>query len=83
MGTPDDEAQDAATEVAASLRVIGGNPTATELAAITAVLAGVAEELGSRLQRLPERHSTAWEAVQRPVRSRILPGITRWRGFSG
>ena len=79
----DDETQDAATEVAATLRVLGGNPDATELAAITAVLTGIAEELGSSLQRRPERRSSAWEAVQRPIRTRILPGITRWRGFSG
>lgn len=79
----DDTAQDAATDVAENLRVLGGNPSDTELAAITAVLTGIAEELGSQLQRRPERHSTAWEAVQRPVRGRILPGITRWRGYSG
>lgn len=83
MGTTDDTEQDAATEVAATLRVHRGNPTPAELAAITAVLAGVAEELGGRLQRRPETHSTAWEAVQRPLRAQILPGITRWRGFSG
>lgn len=79
----DDETQDAATDVAENLRVLAGNPTGAELAAITAVLAGIAEELGSRLQRLPEKRSTAWEAVQRPLRGRIIPGVTRWRGYSG
>lgn len=83
MGASDDTAPDAATDVAANLRVISGNPTETELAAITAVLAGIAEELGSRLHRRPILHTTAWEAVQRPIRGRILPDITRWRGYSG
>lgn len=79
----DDTAQDAASDVAANLRVLGGNPSDTELAAITAVLTGIAEELGSHLQRRPERRSTAWEAVQRPIRVPIIPGATRWRGYSG
>ena len=76
-------APDAATDVAAHLRVLSGNPSETELAAITAVLTGIAEEISSHLQRRPVFHTTAWEAVRRPIRARILPGITRWRGYSG
>lgn len=72
-----------ALSVGDSLRVVAGNPTAEELAAVTAVLAGIAEELGSRPLRRPVKHSTAWAASQRPIRQPILHGTTAWRGFSG
>lgn len=66
-----------------SLRVVTGTPTPEELAAVTAVLAGIAAELGRRPLRRPVKQSTAWAASQRPIREPILHGTTAWRGFSG
>ncbi|MBX3094225.1 MAG: acyl-CoA carboxylase subunit epsilon [Cryobacterium sp.] len=69
--------------VSDDLRVVAGNPTPEELAAVMAVVAGIAAELGSRPLRRAVKQSTAWAASQRPIREPILHGTTRWRGFSG
>lgn len=62
------------------MQVVSGNPTPEELAAVIAVLEGVvAEQLEGTRRRTS--HPDAWAANQRPVRTPIVPGLTRWRTF--
>ncbi|MEO6941782.1 MAG: acyl-CoA carboxylase subunit epsilon [Terrimesophilobacter sp.] len=64
------------------IKVVRGNPTADELAAIVSVLEAMAEELEGTRARAAARAASAWVLSQRPIRPPILPGITRWRSFS-
>lgn len=64
------------------IRVVRGNPTSEELAAVVSVLeAMAAEHSGTRVRRM---HSSAdgWVLSQRPIRTPIVPGVTRWSSFS-
>jgi hypothetical protein len=63
--------------------IVGGNPTASEVAAVTAVLAGVLEEISGRVEAETERPVSAWSRSQRPIRTPLHPGAGLWRGFSG
>ena len=65
------------------IRVIGGNPTAAEIAATTAVVSAVLEELAEEQGRVTAPGPSAWARSQRPFRSPIAPGNGAWRGFSG
>jgi hypothetical protein len=64
------------------IHVVSGNPTPDELAAIVAVLEGMAQEVEGRRARIAARAASAWRLSQRPIRTPILPGVTRWRSFS-
>jgi len=64
------------------LTVVSGNPTSDELAAVISVLQVMAVELSGEHQKVSP-HTTAWAASQRPIRSPIVPGHTRWRSFGG
>lgn len=64
------------------VEVISGNPTPEELAAIVAVLEGMTQELEGTRARAAARAASAWRHSQRPIRTPILPGMTRWRSFS-
>jgi hypothetical protein len=65
-------------ESAPLIRVIAGNPTPTELAAVTAVLAALAaEDDGQRMPAEPVVRS-AWSASQRQLRREIVPGPGAW-----
>ena len=64
-----------------SVRVIGGNPTPDELAAVVAVLQGMAEEVEGTRRTEAAREVSAWVVHQRPIRTPIVPGHTRWRSF--
>jgi hypothetical protein len=65
------------------IRILGGNPTAEEVAATTAVVSAVLEELVTEQGRLTLAGPSAWARSQRPFRSPIAPGDGAWRGFSG
>jgi len=78
--TPSDAAEPRA---AADIAIVGGNPTAVEVAAVTAVLTGVLEELANELGRTEAAGPSAWQRSQRPIRSAVHPGAGVWRGFSG
>jgi hypothetical protein len=64
------------------IRVVAGDPTPEELAAVVAVLEGMAEELEGTRADAAARAASAWAQSQRPIRTPIVPGVTRWRGFS-
>ena len=64
------------------IRVVSGNPTPEELAAVVSVLEGMAAELEGTRARAAEKSASAWVNNQRPIRTPIDPGITRWRSFS-
>jgi hypothetical protein len=66
----------------ADVVVLSGSPDATELAAITAVLSGVLEELAAEHGRESQTGPTAWQRSQRILRSPLHPGPGVWRGFS-
>lgn len=60
------------------IRVLAGNPTATELAAVTAVLSAMAaEEDGKRMSAVSPVRS-AWSLSQRTLRRAIVPGPGSW-----
>lgn len=57
--------------------------TATEIAAVTAVItAAVHEHAVDNSVRTPHVRS-AWNLSQRPIRRPLTPGAGTWRSFSG
>ncbi|MFT7710339.1 acyl-CoA carboxylase epsilon subunit [Clavibacter tessellarius] len=71
----------ASDPVGGGVRVLGGSPTAEELAAATAVLAALAAQPVA--EQPARRAPDAWQRSQRTVRAALVPGAGRWRGFSG
>ena len=70
--------------VEADIAVISGSPDADELAAVTAVLAAVLDELAAEQGRRQQAAGpSAWTQSQRGVRAPIQPGHGAWRSFSG
>jgi hypothetical protein len=71
-------------EATVDIEILAGNPDETDLAAITAVLAGVLEELAEEQGRLQQASGqSAWERSQRAVRDPIYAQPGAWRSFSG
>jgi hypothetical protein len=77
------QAQDEPADPTPTIRVVGGSPTPEELAAITAVLTNVLDELSAEQVRHASTGPSAWQQSQRPIRSTIVPGAGAWRSFSG
>ena len=76
--------EDAAIEVVeADITVISGNPDVEELAAVTAVLSEVLDELAAEQGRRELAGPSAWARSQRGIRPPIQPGPGAWRTFSG
>jgi hypothetical protein len=69
--------------VEADIEVISGNPDADELAAVTAVLAGVLDELAAEQGKREQAVTSAWARSQRAVRAPLTPAPGAWRSFSG
>jgi hypothetical protein len=69
--------------VKADIEILSGNPDADDMAAVTAVLAGVLEELAAEQGRRQQATTSAWERSQRTVREPVHPGPGVWRSFSG
>jgi len=65
------------------IRIVGGNPSAEDIAATTAVLSAALEELAEERGRLDDSGPSAWQRSQRPFRSPISTGTGVWRSFSG
>lgn len=64
------------------IRVVRGNPTPDEFAAVVSVFEAMAAELEGTRARAEEKSASAWTLSQRPIRTPILPGLTQWRSFS-
>ncbi len=62
-------------------RVIRGNPTPAELAAVTAVLTAVLEDETAAEELAGQERRSAWELSQRGLRGDL--GTAGWRSFSG
>ena len=76
--------EDAEVEIIeADLAVISGNPDPIELAAVTAVLTEVLDELAAEQGRREQSGPSAWARSQRGIRPLIQPGHGAWRSFSG
>ncbi len=65
------------------IRIERGAPTAQELAAVTAVITGIVDELSTSESTRAALTTSAWQRAQRPVRSPLTPGAGVWRSFSG
>ena len=76
----DDQQADASP---VSFTVVAGDPTPAELAAVTAVVGAVLEEIASDHERATVPGVSAWQRNQRPVRQPITRGTGTWRAFSG
>jgi hypothetical protein len=72
----------AASDGTAELRIIFGDPTPTELAAVTAVLSAMIEEAESSRRQSGRRGQSAWQRSQAPIRQTLSPGFGAWRTFS-
>jgi len=66
-----------------SFTVVAGDPTPAELAAVTAVVGAVLEEIASDSELAAVPGVSAWQRSQRPIRGPVTRGNGAWRGFSG
>jgi hypothetical protein len=66
---------------APDIRIASGSPTPEELAAITAVLHGVLDELAADEATRTRSTTTAWARSQRDLRAPLRPGRGFWRSF--
>lgn len=74
---------DGVAEEPTSVRVVQGNPTPEEVAAVTTVLqAAIAEEIDG-LTAEDTTAVSAWARSQRSIRQPHSPGAGHWRSFSG
>jgi hypothetical protein len=62
--------------------VVAGSPGPAELAAVTAVLGALLEQLGDERAQVGRSAPNAWERSQRPIRGTLATGPGAWRGFS-
>jgi hypothetical protein len=69
--------------VETDIAVISGNPDVEELAAVTAVIAEVLDELAAEQGRREAAGPSAWARSQRGIRPPVQPGHGAWRTFSG
>jgi hypothetical protein len=83
MSSADTPDTTAGAELGAQISIVGGNPTGTEVAAVTAVLAAALEELSGQAAAQATPAESAWQRSQRPLRTPLHPGSGQWRGFSG
>jgi hypothetical protein len=79
---PGSPASAAGEDAPLDFRVLSGNPTAAELAAITAVLSAMVEEAESSQRLAGSRGESAWQKSQRAIRTQLTPGYGAWRSFS-
>jgi hypothetical protein len=64
---------------APDIRVTSGDPSATELAALTAVLSAAVDAAAGVRRRAAQQGSTAWQRSQRDVRRPLVVGA--WSTF--
>jgi hypothetical protein len=66
----------------AGIRVVGTRLSASELAAVTAVLEAAVEEEFEELHSAVTTAPSAWERSQRQLRGELRPAAGAWRSFS-
>jgi hypothetical protein len=66
---------------APEIRVLGGQPSTAEVAAVTAVLTAALDQLAGESRRSRERGQSAWQVSQRAIRRPIPHGA--WRNVEG
>lgn len=64
--------------IAESLQVISGNPTAAELAAVIAILEATQSEQASE-KKTAKKASSSWNRNAGNLRGDLLPGFGQWR----
>jgi hypothetical protein len=67
--------------VGVDIRFESDGATATEIAAVTAVITGIVAELAAAESVHAYTPPTAWQHNQRPMRTPINPGPGVWRSF--
>ena len=72
-----------ASEPGPAFTVLSGDPTPAELAAVTAVLAAMAQESTDDAVLESGTSSRAWQRGTGALRTPIVPGPGAWRGFAG
>jgi hypothetical protein len=65
---------------APDIRILAGDPTPEELAAVTAVLAAALDELASEHRRAGEAGMSAWDRSRRGLRQPLPRGAWRDAG---
>lgn len=65
---------------APDIRIAGGNPTAAEVAAVTAVVTAALEEILGEHRRRRTRGPSAWARSQRDIRQPLVRGAWRTWG---
>jgi hypothetical protein len=65
----------------AELRILGGNPSPEEIAALTAVLTIALDELASEQRRHGDGQESGWHRSQRAIRTPLTRGT--WTSFGG
>ncbi|MBA4246722.1 MAG: acyl-CoA dehydrogenase [Microbacterium sp.] len=78
--TGDNESTDAP---AASMRIVRGNPTDDELAAVHSVIIAVLAEQAARGAELLEPPVDRWKQSARAMRGSIAPGAGAWAAGGG
>lgn len=71
------------TEAPLDLTILSGDPTPEELAAVTATLSAMVEELADDAALEHTAGQSAWQRSQRPIRIPVAPGPGAWRAFTG
>ena len=63
----------------ADIRIIGGDPTVEELAAVTAVVTTALDAVAGEKRRQAQASQSAWQRSQRPVRRPLRAGT--WASY--
>ena len=66
-----------------AIGIVRGEPSASDLAAVTAVLEAAVEEAADENARLAVTGPSAWQRSQRSVRTPVHPAHGAWRSFAG
>ncbi len=77
------QASDHEESPSVAISIVRGDPTPTEVAAVTAVVSGALEELANANAREALVITSAWQRGQRNIRGPITPGPGSWRSFNG
>ena len=64
-----------------AIRILGGNPSPEDVAAVTAVLTSALDELASENRRSSAAGPTGWQSSQRAIRTPLPFGA--WRNLTG